>query len=418
MNVIKEIRLICIDMVSNENKTWVGTAYDNGDIKTQWGRVGYELQSKDFPGAGIGFLEKKEREKLKKGYTPLKTVAKSSTTVVEVKQGTLHDVAKTQILKTSNSMLDKLIARLVKSNVHKIIASTNITFDDSTGLFSTPLGIVTPEGILEARDLLVQIQKNLSSENQLRPIVGQYLRIVPHATGMGKLNVYNLFPDKDAVKKELDILDSLEASYTALSTTKPTKAGDKTVEEKVFDVDLDLVSPSNSEYNRLDRWYETSKKSMHGYGSIKVTNIYRVDIKEMTSGFNTKLGNVMEVFHGTSEANVLSILKSGLKVSPPSTAYIAGKMFGNGTYGAINSSKSIGYSMGRWGGANSDYGYLFVADFAMGKIQYPNTYGGGNFPSHGHDSVWAKAQNTGLHNDELIVYKNNQCKIKYLLEIK
>ena len=36
---------------------------------THWGKIGYELNSKQFPGEGIEFFEKKLKEKLKKGYT-------------------------------------------------------------------------------------------------------------------------------------------------------------------------------------------------------------------------------------------------------------------------------------------------------------------------------------------------------------
>ena len=50
----------------------------------------------------------------------------------------------------------------------------------------------------------------------------------------------------------------------------------------------------------------------------------------------------------------------------------------------------------------------------MGKI-YETRYSCSK-PS-GYDSVWAKAGG-GLANDELIVYRNKQVKIKYLLECK
>jgi poly [ADP-ribose] polymerase len=144
--------------------------------------------------------------------------------------------------------------------------------------------------------------------------------------------------------------------------------------------------------------------------------MFSVKVHEMDKNFDTKLGNVTEVYHGTSQANLLSILKSGLKTSPPSSAYIAGKMFGNGIYGAINSSKSLGYTFGRWGGSQGDSGWLFVCDFAMGKIHEP--HGTCSRPAAGCDSVWAKSHKCGLNHDELIVYRNNQVNIRYLLECK
>jgi hypothetical protein len=154
---------------------------------------------------------------------------------------------------------------------------------------------------------------------------------------------------------------------------------------------------------------------MHNYGHVKVRQVYTVNIHAMTNGYESKTVPHQEVFHGTSQANCLSILKSGLKTSPPSTAAIAGKMFGNGIYGAINSSKSLGYSLNRWGqGGVGDAGWLFICQFAMGRTKVVHSSCGK--PSD-YDSIWAKA-GQGLYNDELIVYRNSQVKITHLLECK
>jgi hypothetical protein len=156
---------------------------------------------------------------------------------------------------------------------------------------------------------------------------------------------------------------------------------------------------------------------MHSYDKVNVKEIFTITIHEMANAFDNKMGNNEEVWHGTSQANCLSILKSGLKTSPPNTAAIAGKLFGAGVYGAKSSSKSLGYSLGRWGqGGTGDSAWLFVCAFAMGKVYETRAYGCSR-PS-GYDSIWAKASSGGLHNDELIVYKNNQVNIKYLLECK
>ena len=421
-NVVEEIRLILVEAVSNNNKWWTGRLFDNGDVITLWGRVGYDGDSKTFPGAGADFLRKKEREKAKKGYSPLKTVGgPASPTAAQVKDVGNHElrqIAKSQLLKTSNPTLDRLIDRLVQANVHRITSSTQITFNSSTGLFSTPLGVVTSDGIDEARNLLVTLNSFVTSRDWTSPqmlrVTSDYLRIVPQAVGM-RLNVQNLFPDTASIQKQSSVLDSLEASYQALQS-QPTPKADGTTQsvEQVFRVDMDVLTDAQ-ERRRIETWYEKSKKDMHNYGRVKIRDIFMVNIQEMTSGFETKTSPFQEVWHGTSQANCLSILKSGLKTSPPSTAAIAGKMFSNGIYGAINSSKSLGYTFGRWGqGGVGDSGWLFICEFAMGNIK--TVYDSCGKPA-GYDSVWAKA-GRGLYNDELIVYRNSQVKVKYLLECK
>jgi poly [ADP-ribose] polymerase 2/3/4 len=420
--LLKEVRLIKTEMGENANKWWNAQLFDDGTVKAQWGRVGYEGDSGEWSG-GETYLNKKVKEKTKKGYTEQKTVGaitSGTSSGSTVKNADLHSIAKKQLLKSSGSKtLNNLIDRLVKSNVHKITTSTNITFNDTTGLFQTPLGIVTPDGISEARDLLAEIHplvKKSQYDEKLNRLVTSYLRIVPRHLGMGKFNAASVFPDESSIQAQSDILDSLEASNQAISSGNKTVTKSDGEEESVFKVDLEDVN-SSQDATRLERWYETSKKSMHGYDKVKIRNVFSVKIHEMDSAFIHNDPTITEVFHGTSEANCLSILKSGLKVSPPSTAAIAGKMFGNGIYGAINSSKSLGYTLGRWGqGGVGDSGWLFIAKFAMGRVYTTKAYGCSK-PS-GYDSVWAKASSGGLYHDELIVYTNNRVTITHLLECK
>lgn len=428
-NLVKKIILVCSEIKdgTQHNKCWQGELYDNDDVITRWGRVGYDLQSKTFSGVGEGFLLKKKAEKLrgKSGdsvYTEAKVVDISTPTVGPTKAPTvsvnhLHEIAKSQLLKSSSPLLDKLIERLVKSNVHKITSSTNIVLNDATGLFQTPLGIVTPDAIIEARTILADTLPYIRKANygtDLNSLVSQYLRLIPQNIGM-KFNVQNILPNVDAVQKQGDILDALEASYKAITTVKPAADGKKVAQEQVFKVDLDVET--GNEASRIERWFDTSKKTMHGYNNIKITNVYSINIHDMNKNFLHADSNKKEVFHGSSMANILSILKSGLKISPPATAVIAGKLFGNGIYGAIHSTKSLGYALNRWGqGGVGDSAFLFVCDFALGNC-YSTTEYGCRKPAD-KDSIWAKASSGGLHHDELIVFQECRVNPKFLIECR
>lgn len=419
-SIVESKKFIWSEVETNHNKFWEIILYDNNDVKTNWARVGNDPQSKTFSGAGKSFMEKKIREKLSKGYSEARIISTENTGSMStpmVAVNNLHEIAKSQLLKSTKSpVLDKLIERLVKSNVHRITSSTNIVLNDATGLFQTPLGIVTPDAIIEARTILADTIPFVKKGNygiDLNKLVGKYLRLIPQNIGM-KFNVQSILPNVDAIQKQGDILDSLEASYKAITSSKKSTDTTKTADEQVFKVELDVETGRDA--GRLERWFENSKKSQHGYNSIKVKNVFKVRIDEMSSAFHSD--NITEVFHGTSEANCLSILKSGLKTSPPSTAAIAGKMWGSGVYGAINSSKSLGYTYGRWGQSSGESGWLFICQFSMGKVHYPKGYGNCNRPPSGHDSVWATVSNTGLNHDELIVYQNNRVNVTHLIECK
>lgn len=418
--LLKEVKLIMTEVGTNNNKWWTGQLFDDGTVKATWGRVGYSGDSGEWQG-GDSYLDKKVREKIKKGYTELKTVGAvtaSAGSGAAVKDSDLHSISKTQLIKSSNPTLERLIKRFVDANVHKITSSTQITYNSTTGLFATPLGIVTMEGLTDARDLLAQLAPRIRSRRfggDTDALLSKYLRLIPQHLGMGRFSTETVIPDDTAIQKQNDLIDSLESSYQATqSTPAPKTDGTKKAAEQVFKVDMDVLTDF-TERARLDKFFESSKKRMHGYDNVRVKEIFKVTLHEMANVFEKDTKPIQEVFHGTSQANCLSILKSGLKVSPPSTAAIAGKMFGNGIYGAINSTKSLGYTFGRWGqGGTGDAGWLFICDFAMGK-----TYVTHNSCSNqrGYDSVWAKAGHN-LHNDELIVYRNAQVNIKYLLECK
>ena len=404
----------------NSYKYWNAKLYDDGNWSAEWGRVGCENPDSGTWNESKKSLDSMFRSKLKKGYTEQKTIGEavaSASSGATVKNTDLHAIAKAQILTTSSPVLDRLIKRFVDANVHKITSSTQITYNTTTGLFTTPLGIVTMDGLTEARNLLAKIAPRVRARKygtDTDKILCDYLRIIPQALGMKRFSTETVIPDDNAVQKQNDLIDSLESSYQAMTTTPATKTASTKPQEQVFKVDLDVLKDA-AERARLEKFFETSKKHQHGYDNVRVREIFKVVIHDMANGFEAKTAPIKEVFHGTSQANCLSILKSGLKVSPPSTAAIAGKMFGNGIYGAINSTKSLGYTFNRWGqGGVGDAGWLFVCDFAMGKIY--STQSSCDKPS-GHDSVWAKA-GYSLANDELIVYRNSQATIKYLLECK
>lgn len=409
--LIEEVNLVKSEIGENANKWWRGQLFDDDKVKAFWGRVGASGENGEWDG-GKRYLDKKVKEKIKKGYTHAKTVTSTMTQSAGV-TSSLQLLAQQELAK-NNPTLSKLIDRLVASNIHNITSNTNITFNSANGLFQTPLGIVTPAGVTEARDMLVEVKKALEKRNKksLVKLTSEYVRIIPQKVGR-IFTIESVFPDIDSIQKQSDILDSLEASYKSLTANTGT-----TSSSKVFEVELDVLM-DNNEIRRLTDEFEKTKSVQHGYNHIKIQNIYTVQINDMFDAFSTKgkpLGSIKEVYHGTSQANVLSILKSGLKTAPPSTAYIAGKMFGNGIYGAIQSSKSLGYTFGRWGASSADTGWLFICDFAMGKIDEPT--GHCSRPSAGYDSVWAKAKKCNLYHDELIVYRNEQVNVKYLIECK
>lgn len=411
--MIKEkVRLVFSDLKANSYKYWDGELHDDGRVISTYGVVGAtNPQSKDFGCVGDGEFRRRIREKEKKGYTHAKVLMSGAVTNTTIANTSLADIALAQI-KLSDPSLKTLIKRLADSNVHKITNSTSISFNN--GVFQTPLGIVTKEGISEARILLDYFFKNIKSngKDEFNEKIDDYLKIIPRPKG-GGLQYEDIFPTVDVVKKESDVLDALDNSVD-LALKTPT--GDtKTDVEKVFNLNMSLVTDPKTT-KRIQDYYNSTNKSMHNYQNVKILNIYEVDIVDYNANFVKSPINLKEVWHGSGESNILSILKTGLFCSPPSTAAIAGKAFGNGVYGSETASKSLGYTLGRWGQGRGGNGWLFICDFEMGNPYFTKqTFS--KLPS-GYDSCWALPKNTSFLNDELIVYSEKQIRIKYLLEVK
>lgn len=412
----EKVRLVFSDLGKNSYKYWDGELLDDGTVISTFGVVGAaNPQSKNFGKVGKSFLDKKVREKLNKGYEHAKVIIEGAGQTAIVQKGTLADIAVRQI-KHTNDMVKGLITRLANSNIHKITSATSISFND--GVFKTPLGVVTKEGIDEARLMLQwffgNIAKRKKVEDDFNQKIDKYLRIIPRPKG-GGLHYEDIFDTSESIQKESDVIDALENSLSLATTPTADPTDKKVKEESVFDLSIEIEKDAKIR-KKLENWYESTKKSMHSYGNIKVKEIYAVDLEKYNKNYREQLGTHTQVWHGSGQSNILSILKSGLFTSPPSTAAIAGKMFGNGVYGSETSSKSLGYSLGRWGQSSGDSGWLFVCDFAMGNPFYAKG-SLSNIPS-GYDSCWALPKNTSLYNDELIVYNENQIRIKYLLEVK
>ena len=133
------------------------------------------------------------------------------------------------------------------------------------------------------------------------------------------------------------------------------------------------------------------------------------------------------LWHGSRNENWLSILKTGL-VLRPTNALITGKMFGYGLYFADKCRKSLNYTSLRgshWTAGNDNKAFLAIYEIHIGrqlKIEnYENWCASLNYENlkkqnSEADSLFAKG-GIDLLNNEFIIYKENQCTIRYLVEV-
>jgi poly [ADP-ribose] polymerase len=241
--------------------------------------------------------------------------------------------------------------------------------------------------------------------------------LVPQNIGRSQLNVRSFFRNVQAVQKQKSIVDSLQASLVSVMSNKTDNTSKDDTEDVIFNVTLELITDSKIISN-LKKKYSNTKNNCHTSCNLKVKTVYGVTIDNEKKAFEDKgksIGNVMELWHGTRASNILSILKAGLVIPPSSSSHCTGRMFGNGLYFSDQSTKSLNYSHGYWGGSRENNCFMFLADVAMGNHYVPANYGG-QYPVSGYDSTFAKANKSGVTNNEMIVYKLFQANLKYLVE--
>jgi len=420
MKTIEYRKFICADSTDNHNKFWACTLFENDDVKTEWGRVGKKIMSKTFQGKGVVFANRKIKEKIKKGYQEIETIDAIGATS---NKASLKEIAKTQIIHSSSIITD-LIDYLVTVNQHNINFATGgkISWDEDAGLFTTPVGIVSNNSIIEARKTL-DVLRTFVSKKEYKDVnflksLERYLVLIPQDIGM-KFIPENILPDVEAIQKQNDILDSLESSYLAVSSGT-VKGQQKEKVQQVFDVSLDLLEEPGM-IREIKSLYSQTRQTKHISHRFTINKVYVVAMPNAITQFENvskKIGNVQRLWHGTRSANLLSILKQGMVIPPSSAAHCTGRMFGNGVYFSDQSTKALNYAAGYWDGKGSDQRtFMFLADVAMGNSHIPNR-GWGSFPIRGYDSTFAKAHVSGIINNEMIVYDTKQCNLKFLVEFK
>jgi poly [ADP-ribose] polymerase len=422
--VVKEAMYVKSNAAGNNNKFWHIAIHLDNTVHVKNGRVGSSGQTQ--PVKSFSCLESaetfynkkcKEKEGKSKGYTKAKVLLGEAGEMDDTSTN-LAEVAMKQIEQSSPDTA-KLIKHLSKVNIHHITSSTTIKYDESKGTFRTPLGIVTQEGIDEARvlldELIPYVEKEEFTDETFIDKAQQYLQIIPRKVGR-KLILEDLFPNVEKFQQEIQILDSLDASLQQVLSAPENKDA-KVDAPKIFDVKVDIVDDKKI-IDRIVKFYNSTRKSMHTSYNLRVKNVYAVSIGDMQTawdGDGAQMTNIKELWHGTRAANLLSILKGGLMIPKSSAGHVTGRMFGDGVYFSDQSTKSLNYSQGYWSGARDNHCFMFLADVAMGKEYVPSTYGS-NFPRAGYDSTYAVGGKSGVSNNEMIVYRTSQCNLKYLVE--
>lgn len=419
--------LVKVSSADNNNKFYEVKLAEDGSVAKRWGRVGTGGQSSIEHTGQAGF-DKIIRAKKKKGYQEVQVAGAAPSTNTSKER--VREVSRASLAKDGNDKtVAKLIDRLVEKNRHEILAASGGMIEVSTdGVLETPLGIIEPSALGQARVLLGKLGTSTSKGGTYRTQLEQYLTLVPqklpHRAGWEQ-DFFKHHP----IDQQAALLKQLEQSYEWYENERRAKtdAKDDTDYSNLFRYKLEALTRADAkEFERIEKLYMESRNAKHHKDVMgkRLHRVYRIAAsEEETKAFGelaNKLGNVQNLWHGSGVMNLLNILKQGLfcpAVNDPNIR-IAGRMLGPGLYTSASSTKSLRYSSMAWHGLREKDCFMLLNDVICGKEYHPSRASDFRKAHKQYDSIVANPGDAGLLNHECVVWNTEQLLPRFLCEFR
>ncbi|XP_066927889.1 protein mono-ADP-ribosyltransferase PARP3-like [Clytia hemisphaerica] len=456
---------------ANNNKFYIIQLFSIGTnywVWTRWGRVGDSgqnaLKGPTSLDAAKKEFEKKFRDKTKNKWEDRANFkpASGKYTMIEIDTGadsqdiaemenkltTLDDVdgpsSSKKSKQTSPCTLDKETQDLIK------LIFDNDMFKEAMANFDIdvkkmPLGKLSKAQIAKGFEVLEEleevIKKNARNTTAMNNLTSKFFTLIPHNFGRKRPPTINGLEILQKKMEMLMVLGDIEVAQSLQKGPVKTENGDVPhpldANYGLLNCGLTLVDKKSETYKIIDTYVQNTK-----YGST-LLEVWEVDRDGEDKRFDEHkdIEHRKLLWHGTNVAVVVAILKSGLRIMPHS-----GGRVGRGIYFASEHSKSAAYV----GSSRDGTGIMFLNEVALGKqhIIHQDDSSLRAAPK-GSDSVLAQGcrepdpskevtiqmdgndvivpqgkpisndlDYTSFHQSEYLVYKESQCRIRYLLKFK
>ncbi len=314
-----------------------------------------------------------------------------------------------------------------------------------------PLGKLSKNQIAKGFEVLEEIEDELKkprkNSNKINELSSKFYTEIPQDFGRKIPTSINNSEILQTKYDMLMVLSDIEMAQSMKDTKKdkidedekPPNILDQNYE--LLNCNLTLLDKNSDEFKVIKNYTDATK----GYRQCEIMDAWKVErqgedkrFAEHASKQNRKL-----LWHGTSVAVVVAILKSGLRIMPHS-----GGRVGAGIYFASENGKSAGYT-GTTNYKNSNVGIMFLNEVVLGNENHiTNDDSSLRSPPKGYDSVVAlghtepdpnqdveliiddkpvkvpqgKPKTRGISSSfsqsEYLIYKESQNRIRYLLKMK
>jgi len=294
--------------------------------------------------------------------------------------------------------------------------------------------------------VLEEIREKLKggSKAGVTELTSRFYTVIPHDFGR---KVPPVIADLEGVQNKIDLLQTLgdiEIAQSALQEQDASQEGRAEVEHpldqhyRLLNADLEHVDPNSPEFKYCAKFMASTM----GGNNLKLLDLFRVNRHDEPARFkeHDHIAHRKLLWHGTNVAVVVAILKTGLRIMPHS-----GGRVGKGIYFASENMKSAGYVR-----TAQKTGIMFLNEVALGK-EHSITQDDSSLtaPPKGFDSIVARGHtepdpkedikvtidghdvivpqgkaitqsqysSSSFWQSEYLVYKESQCRIRYLLKI-
>lgn len=404
MTEYKPRYLVMVTASANNNKYY--RQIPNGDTWiAEYGRVGSNPQRRTYP---MSQWESKYKEKIKEGYVDQTDLAEDLVQVEKSKQSNKYK-------EIENKSIAEIVERL--QNMARKAISDNYTISSNK---------VTQAMVDEAQNILTSLL-DVKDVTEFNDILLKLFTTIPRK--MSNVKSFLATSENDfasIIDKEQNLLDVMSGQVVQHQVIDETP-------EEVKKQDCTILEQLGLEFDECDNKDIAIIKTALGSCSDKFYRAWKVRNLRTQKRYDqfikdNNIKNTKLLFHGSRNENWWSIINSGL-VLKPTNAVITGKMFGYGIYYAPKARKSLGYtslSGSYWAKGSSNSGFMALMDVAYGKPydvhSFDSKYYNFNYDElqrvcKGANCLHAH-EGSMLRNDEIIVYKEDQCTIRYLIELK
>ena len=402
-----EIRPTYLIMVTTANNNKYYNLFPEGsEFRVEYGRVDATKTTKTYP---MSKWNAQISSKLKKGYQD----------VTDLKKDLVQEIS------TANpeSPYKEIENAAVRAIVEKLQAMARETIQKN---YTVKASSVTKDMVDAAQKIIDVLANSSSTVEDFNANLLKLFTVIPRKMGNVRDYLANKIEDfAQIISKEQDLLDVMRGQIYVKQDDEPTTTVEKKQQTILEELGLAMEEATADDVALIKTLMNESAGKFRK--AWRVTNLKTQDrFDKFVADNNIK--DTRLLFHGSRSENFWSIIKTGL-VLRPTNAVITGKMFGYGCYYAPKCAKSIGYtslSGSYWahGGNNTAYMALF-------DVAYGTPYDVYNFDSKyynldynklqqfkpGANCLHAHADRGMLRNDEIVVYKEEQMTIKYLIEI-